>query len=109
MLPKIVPITISTRATEEIRKIMQTKNIPTDYGLRIGIKGGGCAGVSLLLGFDKKKENDVDYSIDGITVYIDKRHTMFIIGKEVDFYEGADARGFLFADPENSTSPGENK
>lgn len=99
MLDKIQPVTISTRAVEEIRKIMETKNIPAGYGLRVGIKGGGCGGAAPLIGFDKKKETDLDYTICGIPVYVDKRHTMFVIGKEVDFYDGENARGFLFTDP----------
>jgi iron-sulfur cluster assembly protein len=101
MFENIQPVTISGRAAEEIRKIMLTKNIPGDYGLRIGVKGGGgCGGVSLLIGFDKKKDTDLSYVINDIPVYIDKRHTLYLIGKEVDFYEGTDARGFLFKDPE---------
>lgn len=99
MLDKIQFVTISARAIEEIRKIMETKNIPPDYGLRVGIKGGGCGGAAPLIGFDKKKETDLDYVISGIPVYVDKRHTMFVIGKEVDFYDGENARGFLFTDP----------
>ena len=98
MFETIQPVTISTRAAEEIRKIMQTKNIPADYGLRVGVKGGGC-GVSLLIGFDRQKESDTAYMINDIPVYVDKKHTMYIIGKEVDFYEGADERGFVFVDP----------
>lgn len=92
------PVTISKRAVDEIRKIMTTKNIPSEYGLRVGVKGGGC-GVSLLIGFDKRKDSDQIYSISGITVYIDKKHTMYIIGKEVDFYEGEEGEGFMFTDP----------
>jgi len=92
------PVTITIRAAAEIRKIMDTKNIPAGYGLRLGVKGGGC-GVSLLIGFDKKKDGDTTYIIHDIPVYIEKKHTMYIIGKEVDFYEGEDARGFMFVDP----------
>jgi iron-sulfur cluster assembly protein len=62
------------------------------------VKGGGC-GVTLIIGFDKKKETDHAYFIDDIPVYVDRKHTMFIIGKEVDFYEGEDARGFVFRTP----------
>ena len=106
MFEKIQPVTISSRAAEEIRKIMQTKNIPPDYGLRVGIKGGGgCGGVALLIGFDKKKDSDLDYTIQDIPVYVDKKHTMYIIGKEVDFYESADARGFMFVDPLKEETP----
>ncbi|QOI97243.1 MAG: iron-sulfur cluster assembly accessory protein [Flammeovirgaceae bacterium] len=91
------PITISSKAVEEIRKIMEKKGIPGDYGLRIGVRGSGC-GVSLMIGFDKKKETDLAYTISDIPVYVDKKHTMFLIGKEVDFYEGAEGRGFTFID-----------
>ena len=96
----VKPVTINPKAAAEIRDIMAKKNIPSDYGLRIGIKGAGCAGVSYLLGFDRKKEDDMAYVIDDIQVFIQKRHTMYLIGLEVDFYEGADARGFTFVNPE---------
>lgn len=104
MFENVQPVTISPRAAEEIRKIMTSKNIPADYALRVGIKGGGCGGVSLLIGFDKKKETDLAYTIHNIPVVVDKKHTMYIIGKEVDFYEGADARGFMFTDPQSATT-----
>ncbi len=98
MFEKIKPVGLTARAAEEVRKIMLTKNIPAGYGLRVGIKGGGCGGVGLMIGFDKEKPTDITYSLEGITIHIDKKHTMYLIGKEVDFYEGADARGFMFAD-----------
>jgi len=99
MFDNVQPVTISSRAATEIKKIMETKNIPQDYGLRVGVKGGGC-GVSLIIGFDRKKDSDMAYLISNIPVYIDKKHTMYVIGKEVDFYDGEDTRGFLFTNPE---------
>jgi len=101
MLNKVIPVTLSKKAAEEIRKIMKTKNIPTDYGLRVGIRGSGCGGAALMIGFDKKKDSDLSYEIDDIPVYVDKKHTLYVIGKEVDFYDGADNRGFMFVDPPN--------
>jgi iron-sulfur cluster assembly protein len=98
MFGDIQPVTLSARAIEEIRKIMQTKNIPSDYGLRVGVKGGGC-GASLIIGFDKQKPGDHSYQVNDISVYVDKKHTMYLIGKEVDFYDGENARGFVFIDP----------
>ena len=98
MFEKIEPVGLTARAAEEVRKIMQTKNIPTEYGLRVGIRGGGCGGVALMIGFDREKPTDLTYTLEGITIYIDKKHTMYLIGKQVDFYEGADAKGFMFAE-----------
>ena len=99
MFDNLHPVTLSDRAVEEIRKIMTTKNIPADYGLRVGVKGGGCGGVALMIGFDKQKATDLAYTVGDIPVYVDKKHTMYIIGKEVDFFEGDEARGFMFKDP----------
>ena len=104
MFDNLQPVKLTPRAAEEVRKIMQTKNIPADYGLRVGIRGGGgCGGAQLIIGFDKKKEADIAYRIDDIPVYVDKKHTLYVIGKQVDFYEGADAKGFMFADQPSAT------
>ncbi|UXE66534.1 MAG: iron-sulfur cluster assembly accessory protein [Chryseotalea sp. WA131a] len=98
MFDNIQPITLTARAAEEVQNIMHTKNIPEGYALRLGIKGGGCGGVSLIIGFDKQKPNDLHYVASGVPVLVDKKHTMYLIGKQVDFYEGADAKGFMFVE-----------
>ena len=93
------PVELTPKAVEEVKAIMQSKNIPEGYGLRIGMRGGGCGGMSFLLGFDKQKEGDLAYEIEGIPVFVEKRHTMYLVGMQVDFHEGADARGFMFINP----------
>lgn len=105
MFENVKPVGLTARAAEEVRKIMLTKNIPVEYGLRVGIRGGGCGGVGLIIGFDKPKPSDITYLVEGITLHVDKKHTMYLIGKEVDFYEGADARGFMFADQQALIKP----
>lgn len=104
MFDNLQPISLTDKALVEVRKIMTTKNIPAEYGLRVGIKGGGCGGVSLMIGFDKQRETDLAYTIGDIPVYVDKKHTMYLIGKQVDFFEGEEARGFMFVDtvPQNN-------
>jgi iron-sulfur cluster assembly protein len=97
MFDQLQPVKLSSRAAEEIRKIMQTKNIPDGYGLRIGVRGGhGCGGAQLIIGFDKHKESDLSYVVNGIPVYVDKKHTMYVIGKEVDWVENETESGFTF-------------
>ena len=98
------PVKLSPKAIIEVRNIMQTKSIPSNYGLRIGMKGGGgCgAGMSYLIGFDKIKDNDLEYSEGDIPIYVEKKHIMYLIGLEVDFHEGTDARGFAFIKPEGN-------
>ena len=98
MFDNIRPVSISGRACEEIHHIMKTKGIPEDYGLRVGIKGGGCGGMALMIGFDKKRDTDLAYLVEGITVYVDKKHAMYLVGKQVDFVDGSEGRGFTFTD-----------
>ena len=58
-----LPVLLTDRAREEVYQIFQHKNIPKGYGLRIGVKGGGCAGVTYVIGFDKPKQNDDIFKI----------------------------------------------
>lgn len=97
MFDHLQPVKLSDRASEEVKKIMETKNIPEGYGLRIGVRGGGgCGGAQLIIGFDKKKDSDIAYTVNDIPVYVDKKHTMYVIGKEVDWVENDTERGFTF-------------
>ncbi len=93
------PVSMSPTAAGKIRKIMQTKKIPEGYGLRIGVKGGGCSGMSYVLGFDKQREHDQEYEVEGISVFIDKRHGLYLMGTTVDYHDGLNARGFTFDNP----------
>ena len=92
------PVHITERALREIRHIISTKNIPGGYGLRIGVKGGGCAGQSYMLGFDEKTDADDVYMLEEITILIDKKHMMYLINKSIKYYEGELAMGFVFSD-----------
>lgn len=97
----LIPIDITEKAKEEIRNIMATKNIPAQYQLRVGVRGGGCGAIGYSLGFDTPKEDDQRFEIDGIPVLMEKRHLMFLMGMQVDFYDGAEARGFTFINPKD--------
>ena len=89
------PVAITNKALKEIKNILKNKGIPKGYGLRITTKGMGC-GVGFKLGFDKKKETDDEYLVDGVQVLIQKREMMFLIGKKIEFYDEFDGRGFIF-------------
>ena len=95
-----VPISITSLAMAEIKNIISNKNIPENYSLRVGVKGGGCGGVSYALGFDRSREGDEQFEMEGLSVLIEKKHLMFLMGMVVDFHESNEARGFVFTNPE---------
>ena len=97
------PVRLTDRASAEVRRIVANKQIPAQFGLRVGVKGGGCSGMSYVLGFDKQREHDLTFELDAddgpITVYMDKRQGLYLMGTTVDYHDGLDARGFVFDNP----------
>lgn len=93
------PLLITEKAAQAIREVMDGQGVPAEYRLRVGMRGGGCGGMSYLLGFDEKKENDIEYVVDGIPVLIDRAHSMYVLGMEIDWHEDEAQRGFVFNNP----------
>lgn len=93
------PITISPSAIEAVKAIFEQKNIPTEYGLRVGIKGAasGCgAVVQHIIGFDKPEEKDAIYDVEGIKVIINRGHFLYLAGMAVHYKNDYEAMGFVF-------------
>ncbi len=93
------PIQLTDGAVKQLKRLYSEKEVPEGYGLRIGVKGGGCSGFSYVLGFDEKSEKDVEYEIKGIKVYMEKSHGLYLLGMEVDWLDGLNNRGFVFNNP----------
>jgi iron-sulfur cluster assembly protein len=96
---RILPFTLSEAARMEIQNIFKTKSIPEGYGLRVGIRGGGCSGISYLFGFDTRHETDEEFELEGSPVFVEKKHFMYVAGLDIDFEDGVHARGFIFENP----------
>ncbi len=93
------PISLTSGAIAQLHRIRVEQGVPEHYGLRIGVKGGGCSGFSYLLGFDEQKDQDTIYELDGIRILMDKAHGLYLLGMEVDWLEGLNNRGFIFNNP----------
>lgn len=100
------PIELTARAAEEVKKIIDRKDVPDSYGLRVGAKGGGCSGLSYVLGFDRKRDHDKEFIVEGITVFMDKRHGLYLMDTTIDYHDGLEARGFTFENPNASSTCG---
>ncbi|MEL6123192.1 MAG: iron-sulfur cluster assembly accessory protein [Bacteroidota bacterium] len=100
------PIKISSSAMRQLQRIKEEQGITADHGLRVGVKGGGCAGFSYVLGFDIQKDKDQLYEADGLTILMEKAHGIYLIGMEIDWHEGLNNRGFVFNNPNATESCG---
>ena len=102
----LIPVTLTEGAIAEIRKLMAAEGFDTAQRLRVGVKGGGCSGMTYILGFDHPKENDSHFSIEGIECIMDKSPEMYLLGMQVDWQDGLNNRGFTFKNPNASTTCG---
>jgi iron-sulfur cluster assembly protein len=101
------PMMLTEKAVSEVRKIMAQNEIPESYGLRVGVKGGGCSGLSYTLGFDaEKREGDKVLEQDGIRLFIDGKSLFYLMGCEIDFTDGLNGRGFTFNNPQATKTCG---
>ncbi|MDP4220619.1 MAG: iron-sulfur cluster assembly accessory protein [Bacteroidota bacterium] len=100
-------IVLTEKARTEIAKIMAANNIPDTFGLRVGVKGGGCSGLSYSLGFDKEaREGDKQIIKDGVRIFIDPKSLFYLSGTHLDYTDGLNGKGFVFNNPNASKSCG---
>lgn len=100
------PVKLTPGAAAEIKRLMNEPGFDAASYLRLGVKGGGCSGLSYVLGFDAKEEDDEIYDMDGIPVIMKNAHGIYLMGMQVDFTDGLNARGFIFNNPNASSSCG---
>jgi iron-sulfur cluster assembly protein len=100
------PVSFTEGAVKELKKLRDQQEISDDFGLRVGVEGGGCSGMNYILGFDQKKEGDQEYIINDIKVYMHKAHGLYLVGMQIDFQDGLNARGFTFNNPNAASTCG---
>ena len=101
-----IPVTLTASAKDEIRRLMTEEGFDASQLLRIGVKGGGCSGMTYVLGFDTQSEKDESFTIDGISIIMEKSHGIYLMGMEVDWQGGLNSRGFTFNNPNASKTCG---
>lgn len=93
------PMTVTDAAADRVRALIASRGKET-LGVRIGVRTKGCSGMSYTLEFaDEKGEFDEMIEQNGVTILIDPKATMFIIGTEMDYVEEKLESGFVFRNP----------
>jgi iron-sulfur cluster assembly protein len=97
--PRPAAITLTATAVERVRALLDKRGKPS-VGIRIGVRTKGCSGLSYTIEYaDAKGPADDMVEQDGVTVLIDPKATMFILGTEMDYVEEKLQTGFVFRNP----------
>ncbi len=98
-----IPVVFTEAAIAELTKLNAEK---TDQKIRVGVKGGGCTGMTYVLEFDDQAEDDTVFEVESIPFLMKKSHGIYLQGMTIDFGTGLDARGFIFTNPNASETCG---
>lgn len=100
------PVTFTPGAVNEIKRLMNAEGFDNEKFLRVGVKGGGCSGMTYILDFDTRTEKDEDFEIEGIPCIINPAHSIYLLDMGIDWEGGLNSRGFTFKNPNASTTCG---
>ncbi len=93
------PIEVTEAALERVKHLLEKRGKPS-LGIRIGLRTKGCSGLSYTLEYaDERHPMDEILEKDGVTILIDAKATLFILGTEMDFVEEKMQSGFVFRNP----------
>lgn len=92
-------ITLTSKAAEKIGELLGSQAEADQQALRVAVRGGGCSGFQYALAFDKPKDDDHVFEVDGVAVIVDKVSMQFVFGSEVDYVEGLQGAGFQVNNP----------
>ncbi len=101
-----MPVSFSDNAIQEILRLQQEADFDNNKSLRVGVKGGGCSGMTYVLEFDEIKNNDQLYDNGQFKFIMDKSHGIYLLGMEVNWEGGLNSRGFTFNNPNASSTCG---
>jgi iron-sulfur cluster assembly protein len=93
-------VSLTEKAAQQVIRLKAENNIPEEHGLRLGVKGGGCSGLTYVLGFDAEaRPNDSTFTMHGVRVFVDAKSLFFLSGTVLDFQDGLNGKGFVFNNP----------
>jgi len=92
-------IALTEKAAGKIAELLGSQEESEGQALRVAVRGGGCSGFQYALAFDRAKEDDHVFEVDGVAVIVDKVSMQFVFGSEVDYVEGLQGAGFQVNNP----------
>jgi iron-sulfur cluster assembly protein len=102
-----MPVSFTDAAISELKRLTIKEEIQGNHKpLRVGVKGGGCSGMTYVLEFDEPQSGDQEFYLDGVKIILNQTHELYLSGMQIDFGSGLNDRGFVFQNPNASKTCG---
>jgi len=98
-------IELSEAAKVEVKRLLDKENKP-DFGLRLGVQGGGCSGLSYKLLFDKERAGDNVSDVESFRVFVDPKSFLYLNDMSLDYVDSLQGKGFKFINPSAKSTCG---
>jgi iron-sulfur cluster assembly protein len=100
-------VALSDAAVKQVKTLKETQNLPETVFLRMGVKGGGCSGLTYSLEFDSEMgPHDKEFEVDGVKVVVDRKSYLYLNGTTLDYVTQGLTGGFTFINPQAKSSCG---
>ena len=98
---------VTPEAVKEITRLLAQHEMPDTAGVRVGVQGGGCSGVTYSLNFDyKSAAGDHVIEQDGVRLFCDPKSLIYLRGTQLTFSDGLQGKGFQFINPNAASTCG---
>ena len=99
-------INISEKAASKVRDFAEKEDL-AEFGVRVGVKGGGCSGLTYVLNIEKEpRADDKIIEENGVRIFVDRKSYVFLAGTILEYSDGLNGKGFEFHNPNAKTTCG---
>jgi len=100
-------VALTETAVKQVKELRHAQSLGDEVFLRMGVRGGGCSGMSYSLEFDTEKTaHDREFDVDGIKVVVDKKSYLYLAGTTLDYVQQGLTGGFTFVNPSAKSTCG---
>ena len=96
MTPQII---VADGAIKEIKYLLELKELGDSFGVRVGVRGGGCSGFTYHLEFGRKSQGDIEMEKEGVKFFTDPKSLLYLNGTTLTYTDGLQGKGFSFENP----------
>ena len=92
-------VSFTPKGAEKVQEFLDTQQADVSAGLRVGVRGGGCSGFQYQLAFDERRDGDIVFEDQGLSILVDTQSLPYVDGSSIDYVDSLQGAGFQVNNP----------